>query len=237
MRVGWVSSLLTAGCVLGALTAVLVAHPETPLPKAWNPAEPFRVTDDLTPLTPWKLRIALRSGPACLTALASERVASRPAFVDDTLPGCGISAPVEIRALGDAAFTPVETSCAVALRLAMWERHALQPSAAQILGADVTEILHFQSYSCRPIRTMAGPSGRLSTHATGDAIDVSGFRLSDGRTLRLTADWDGDGPEAMFLRAARDGACRWFGTTLGPDYNALHADHFHLQARGRGLCR
>jgi hypothetical protein len=32
-------------------------------------------------------------------------------------------------------------------------------------------------------------------------------------------------------------ACRWFPLVLGPDYNNLHADHFHLQVRGWGFCR
>ncbi|BCB71988.1 hypothetical protein HME01_26950 [Vreelandella aquamarina] len=39
------------------------------------------------------------------------------------------------------------------------------------------------------------------------------------------------------LRAARDGACDTFGNVLGPEYNAAHADHFHLGMRGFRLCR
>uniref|UniRef100_UPI0025EFD6C8 extensin family protein n=1 Tax=Pseudooctadecabacter sp. TaxID=1966338 RepID=UPI0025EFD6C8 len=82
-----------------------------------------------------------------------------------------------------------------------------------------------------------GGSTRWSTHATADAIDVSGFDLADSTTIRLIRDWDGTDDKARFLRAVRDSACTWFATTLGPDYNALHADHFHLQARGWGTCR
>jgi hypothetical protein len=77
----------------------------------------------------------------------------------------------------------------------------------------------------------------MSTHATADAIDVSGFRFSNGKQINLQQDWDGSGPEAAFLRAARDGACDWFRVTLSPEYNNLHADHFHLQSTGWGLCR
>ena len=77
----------------------------------------------------------------------------------------------------------------------------------------------------------------MSTHATADAVDITGFRFADGRQLRLISDWDSSGRDAAFLRAARDGACDWFGLTLSPDFNALHADHFHLQARGWGGCR
>ena len=77
----------------------------------------------------------------------------------------------------------------------------------------------------------------MSTHATAEAIDVSGFVTEDGRAINLLEDWDGPGAEAAFLREVRDGACRWFVTTLGPEYNNLHHDHFHLQSRGWGLCR
>ncbi len=34
-----------------------------------------------------------------------------------------------------------------------------------------------------------------------------------------------------------DGGCRIFGTTLGPDYNAAHRDHFHVDMRGWNSCR
>ena len=77
----------------------------------------------------------------------------------------------------------------------------------------------------------------MSTHATADAIDIAGFDLVDGTRIRLRTDWQEDGPKADFLRAVRDGACDLFDLTLSPDYNQLHADHFHLQSRGWGLCR
>ena len=39
---------------------------------------------------------------------------------------------------------------------------------------------------------------------------------------------------AAFLREVRDGACDLFATVLSPDYNAAHADHFHLDQAARG---
>jgi len=83
-------------------------------------------------------------------------------------------------------------------------------------------------------RTANNGPACLSALETGSVI--TGFQFEDGRRLRLIDDWDGGGAEAEFLRQARDGACTWFATTLGPDYNALHADHFHLQSRGWGTC-
>jgi hypothetical protein len=152
-------------------------------------------------------------------------------------PECQVLNRVQIGQVGSASIDPIDTSCAVALRMAMWEHHGLQPAARAFLGADITQIRQIGSYNCRAMRTTNGDSGRMSSHATANAIDITGFDLLDGRRLRLTADWVGDDADARFLRAARDTACDWFRVTLSPDYNALHVDHFHLQSTGSGLCR
>ena len=44
-------------------------------------------------------------------------------------------------------------------------------------------------------------------------------------------------PEARFLRAIHDGACRYFDAVLGPDYNSAHADHFHFDRGQARACR
>jgi hypothetical protein len=49
--------------------------------------------------------------------------------------------------------------------------------------------------------------------------------------------WGDDLPEGRFLTAARDAACRYFNTVLGPDYKELHANHFHLDLGRARLCR
>jgi len=62
--------------------------------------------------------------------------------------------------------------------------------------------------------------------------------LADGREVSVLGDWNGKGPRGRFLRVIHDAACRRFATVLGPDYNALHANHFHLDmGRRPGLCR
>jgi hypothetical protein len=101
------------------------------------------------------------------------------------------------------------------------------------LGRDVVEILHFGSYSCRPIRG----SSSMSEHATANAFDISGFKLADGRVISLKRHWNGTGPEAQFLHEVRDGLCDWFNATLSPDYNADHADHFHVDMGWWQTCR
>ncbi|HAG01764.1 MAG TPA: hypothetical protein DCG59_00550, partial [Leclercia adecarboxylata] len=39
-----------------------------------------------------------------------------------------------------------------------------------------------------------------------------------------------------WVRAMLDASCGYFGNALGPDYNAAHANHFHLGMRGFGYC-
>ena len=80
-------------------------------------------------------------------------------------------------------------------------------------------------------------SNRISAHSQAAALDFAGVRLRDGRRITVTKDWNGDTPEARFLRRIRDDACRIFGTTLSPDYNAVHADHLHLEATDTRFCR
>jgi hypothetical protein len=56
----------------------------------------------------------------------------------------------------------------------------------------------------------------------------------------VASDWTGEGPKATFLHDVRNGACGMFATTLSPDYNRLHRDHFHLDEAARGgwsFCR
>ncbi|CTQ48888.1 extensin-like domain-containing protein [Jannaschia donghaensis] len=223
--------LTLLGCLLWGGWWLLMAG-DSPLPTQWHPLKPLDVAADESWWTGVKLRRAVSSDRACLAALdtGADYVSLPPLEGEGA---CGIDPRVSLRAVGDVGLSPVETTCAVALRTAMWERHVLRP-ASQTLGSPIARLHHQSSYNCRPIR---GSTSRLSTHATAEAIDVRGVTLADGRRLELVSGWTGDGAEAAFWRAARDGACDWFVTVLGPDYNALHADHFHLQSRGWGLCR
>jgi hypothetical protein len=132
------------------------------------------------------------------------------------------------------AYRPADlgTSCPVAAGLALWEWHVVQPAALRHFGAKVAAVEHFGSYSCR--RIYGRSEGAWSEHSTANAVDIAGFRLADGRRINVAADWDGVGARGRFLRDVRDGACRLFATTLSPDYNAAHRDHFHLDQAKRG---
>lgn len=218
--------------VLALLGSALLRHPDTPLPPRWNVFEPLAISDPITPVTSWKLDWAASDPKLCQQVLSeAARFDELPSIQNS--PNCGIDARMSVSRIGAAKLEALETACPTALRLAMWEHHGVQPAAREVLGTEVARIRHFGSYNCRKI---AG-TDRWSTHSTASSIDISGFDLRNGDRVRLLKDWQKDGPKAQFLRLVRDAACDWFGTTLGPDYNAAHADHFHLQNRGWGTCR
>ncbi len=135
----------------------------------------------------------------------------------------------EAIALSPASVAP---SCPVAAAIRLWEWHVVQPAALRLLGQPVRTVTHFGAYSCR--RMYGRDTGAFSEHATADAIDIAGFVLDDGRRITVAADWNGEGKDAAFLRAVRDGACGLFSTVLSPDYNAAHRDHLHLDQAERG---
>lgn len=219
------------------LGSAAVFHPESPVPNGWRPHTALQISDQVTPLTGWKLRNAARDPQMCLEAIG-QAVSFAPATLEATGdPNCGITTPITVSRVGAARLAPLLSDCGTILRLAMWEHHGLQPLALDTFGSAITEISHIGSYNCRRMRTSRGVSNRYSTHATAAAIDIAGFRLADGRRLSLMADWDGEDTGAAFLRRVQRTSCDWFGLSLGPDYNALHADHFHLQSRGWGGCR
>ncbi|SFR34115.1 extensin family protein [Litoreibacter janthinus] len=207
--------------------------PRSPVPREWNPWRELVVSDPVTPVTHFKLRRVLADDAMCLQVLEQAgRFEAMPPLEAGTR--CGIPNRVDLSGVGASRLRAVETACETALRLAMWEQHGVQPAAKEFLGQGVKELRHIGSYNCRPVR---GSSSRMSTHATAASIDIGGVVLDDGTRIELLEHWDGTEAHQGFLRSLRDTGCQWFSTVLGPEYNALHADHFHLQNKGWGTCR
>ena len=111
----------------------------------------------------------------------------------------------------------------------------LQPEARRVLGASVQRLEHYGSYACRNV--YGREDGRLSQHATANALDLAGFVLADGRRITVARHWPGNGAEADFLQAIHRGACRFFNGVMGPEYNLAHADHLHLDRGPYRVCR
>jgi hypothetical protein len=131
---------------------------------------------------------------------------------------------------------PLRLAGAFALRVARFES-IVQEEAMRVFGRRIVQIDHYGTYVCR---TIAG-SNATSEHALGDAIDVAGFVLQNGRHIRVERDFVRGGqparkPAGDFLarvvRRAREE--RVFGTILTPDYDIHHANHLHLDGRDWG---
>lgn len=200
--------------------------------KAWGQAdleEPIRL------FTSEQIR-ALRDDPqACFAALDGSNMSFAEVEPRSSTPQCRWQAGVSISNsnLDYASPQPPVASCALAAALYVWEREIVAPAAARHLDSEVSEILHYGTYNCR--RENSAQAGRWSQHAGANAIDVSGFRLADGRVIGVHR-WDDGGAEADFLVEIRDRSCAIFTGVLGPDYNAAHADHFHLDMGPWEIC-
>ena len=141
---------------------------------------------------------------------------------------CGIALPLKISAFqaGHVGLGPAATlNCPMTAAVEAWMTYAVQPAALAWLGTTVVEIKQISAYACRPINSIPGED--LSEHAFGNAIDVAGFKLADGRSIVVKDDWNGGRYERAFLREVFAAACERFKTTLGPGYK-YHGDHFHL---------
>jgi len=131
-------------------------------------------------------------------------------------------------------------TCPLASSFTDWARYAVAPAAKQYLGSPVIKIETMGTFNCRVVN--GGRSGRLSEHAFANAVDVSAFVLRDGRRISVLNGWRGSPEERAFLRRLHQSACKRFGTVLGPDYNAAHANHFHFDMAksmrdGTAYCR
>ena len=155
--------------------------------------------------------------------------------------GCSILGTVQLASLpSDQSQLSVTNlgpvTCEVSQAFTGWARYGVDRAARQILGSPVHSIETMGSFSCRNV---AG-SGRRSAHATGAAIDVSGFVLEDGRRITVQGGWNGGtAKEREFLRVVQQSACKRFDTVLGPDYNSAHEDHFHVEGviAAKSYCR
>lgn len=215
--------------------AYLLGHERGWIPPQHDPLAPLELGDPPGLATGWKLARLREEPAACLAALSQAEVPFVAVADRETGAFCGFRNVVSL----DRSVVPlsgrVRVTCPLAAALQLWVREVVQPAARRHLGGEVTRIEHYGSYACR--RVYGRSSGRPSQHATANAIDVAGFRLAGGGRVGVAGGWDGAPAEQAFLRDLRDGACDLFRGVLGPDYNAAHRDHFHLDLGPYGLCR
>ena len=225
--------------VLMFCAALLVAvYPASRLglfewPRAYDPLAVPDLNEAPGLFISWQMKLVDFEPQNCAAAL--KLVGHFTAFLPAKGLGtnCEVTDAIATTIFSSARIKSEDMRCAIAARLYAWDRHVLQSAARKHLGTGVKEILHFGSYNCRPMRG----SNRMSEHATANAFDISGFKLVDGREISLKRDWHGAADKQRFLRSVRDGLCDWFNVTLSPDYNADHADHFHVDMGLWRSCR
>ena len=220
------SSISFCSLLLLALSGC-VGSPEERSSTAPRPAE--RVAD-----TSWEKPEAR----TCLAELGSSGAAFAP--LPDRFYGAGCSTVNSVQIdrvggdLGELQVTNLgAVACPLANSFAGWARYGVDRAARQIFGSPLVRIETMGSYSCRNV---AG-TGRLSAHSRAEAIDIGAFVLADGRRISVKSGWNASKEEREFLRVIHRSACKRFGTVLGPDYNAAHHDHLHLELGNGSFCR
>lgn len=220
--------------LLWGIVGVVTFTANRATPREHVPWKPLALVDPVGLATKLKAARTGEDPDACRKVLAAGGVEYVEAPKVDS-GFCHVADAVKLEA-GLAPLSPRDApmTCKEALAVSIWERQVVQTAAFDTLGQAVVRIDHFGSYACR--RIYDRQEGPVSEHAGANAIDVAAFRLADGTEISVARDWNDPGPKGRFLRKVRDGACQVFLTTLSPDYNAEHSDHFHLDMGGWPKC-
>jgi hypothetical protein len=190
----------------------------------------------------WQHLSGKADGAACRAALHKAGVRFR-ALPDQGAPdqqGCGVPHGVVVtRGPTGVSYGALLIDCSLALELVRAER-ALQAEAKATFGKPLARVETLGSYHCRPKRGgPSSPDAPLSEHAFGNAVDLAafvgpGWRASVARDYRPELS-EPTTREGKFLRRVQARLRRDTSLTrvLGPDFNAEHRDHFHLDAGPR----
>jgi hypothetical protein len=207
------------------------------IPAAWTRLPALDLGDSGAWLVDWRIAELKHDRALCTRVLKAPMIRATPVPASPIKNGCGWENAVRIANAGGAALSVGTVSCEVAAGIAMWLAHEVQPRAQSILGSRVTSVQHAGTYSCRDVKGRKFLPSIRSQHATANALDVSGFTLADGRKISVERHWRGTGAEARFLHEIHARACRYFRLAIGPEYNALHSDHFHYDRGFLSRCK
>lgn len=169
----------------------------------------------------------------CLSDLQAAKIRFTPLSNRYFSSGCRAIDSVKLLDIGTPTANLGAMTCPLARNFAAWVQHVARPVARKYFRSPLVKIETYGTYNCR----MIAGTRKLSQHALANAVDVAAFRLADGRIIQVKSGWRGTKSEQRFLRTLHKSACQHFGTVLGPDYDAAHRDHFHLDMSGDGFCR
>jgi hypothetical protein len=230
--------MVLAGAELTADIPIPVPKPK-PVAETGTPEPAVKASPQVTITAPEGTEAALRSCESELETLGVDFERLEPVTGEN---GCGIASPYAITAIahGVALKPATELRCETALSLARWVRDVAVPSARALPGSPrLRTINHGSTYVCRRRNNL--PTGKMSEHSIGNAIDIVGFEFEGREPIGVTPRTGKGSFEEAFQRAVRAGACLHFTTVLGPGANASQDDHLQFDiARRRGgyrLCQ
>lgn len=166
---------------------------------------------------------------ACPALLSGQVIGEMMEPIADGI--CGERSPLSVTALmvngrQVALSVPLVTNCAMAGALVDWAGQ-VDAYATAALDSGLETINTGTSFLCR--NRNGGDESFVSEHGFASAVDITGFTLADGRNIALPGNWlPASGAEGKLLRQAHGAACGLFTTVLGPEANAEHRDHLHL---------
>ena len=205
------------------------------LPSWYNPFTPLMLNDPPGLVTRWKLKAITDAQCQTLLDEANQQKLISTQRVAPSGGACPLPDVVQGRDFGTVKLSNrFLASCRLALSSALYVEQQVKPLSRKMLNSEVTRIDHLGSFACRNIYHRA--DGPLSEHATANALDISAFHLENGKQVSVLKGWNQ--PQTQpFLQTLLASSCQYYGNGLGPNYNAAHANHFHLGMRGYGLCR
>ncbi len=223
--------------VAGA-TAPRITAPPLPLPRPPEIAGPPQAaTPSPNPPAAPPPPLDEATFTACLADLEARGGEATPQKQTDgqaePMAACSIPGPVSLSRVRvpDGPTVALETAvtvrCTMALELASWIRDDLT-AIAKRHGTAVTGVTGVGGYSCRMRNGQS--DAPISEHASGNAFDLLGIKLADGRLISLA---HADAATAEIRAEIQKSTCARFLTVLGPGADSSHADHVHLDMRQR----
>ncbi len=214
------------------------AMPQNPAPRAtarpWISPDAARARPEPDDIPPDAiLPGGRRPTPA---AARSRRAYNAPDYqqpAQSTRPPLGpMRGPYSPASIPQASLMPAaKLACPIVSALDRWVSGGVQPAALHWFNSPVVTIHQIGSYSCRSM--VGAGTSHISEHAFGNALDISGFTLADGRTITVKKGWHGSPEEQGFLHDVQLYACETFTTVLAPGYNPEHYNHIHVDLMKR----
>ena len=189
------------------------------------------------PALPLPEREAIPLGDDCRAELLKRQVEfTVPEHVEAT-GQCAVANPVLVKSVGTPGGKvnlPEEPllNCAFARQFTTWLSDIAASVVSEMAPARLHALTTGPGYECR---TRNGDSsGKISEHAFGNAIDISGITLINRIRIEIPDVADPAAVHHRLLMALRLSACGYFTTVLGPGFNAAHASHYHFDLGRHG---